>query len=100
MPPSAFSGGLVARLSRSFQIEPEERRPTLLLAAFLMLGMATVICLKAVADSLFLSEFVTGSRWAHLDIAGPSFVEKTWRHFSPGGTGAMVPTMVRWIASL
>ncbi len=68
MPPTASNGGLLARLSPSFQLEPEERRPTLLLATFLLLGMATVICLKAVSDSLFLSEF-DARRLPYVDLA-------------------------------
>ena len=68
MPSFASNGGFVSRLSGTLQIEPEERRPTLLLALFLMLGMATVICLKAVSDSLFLSEF-DAKRLPYVDLA-------------------------------
>ncbi len=51
----------------------------------------------AITAALFLSEFVDGPKWAHLDIAGPAFVEKQQRHFSAGGTGAMVPTLIGWV---
>ena len=54
----------------------------------------------AITAALFLSEFVEGAAWAHVDIAGPAFLEKSFRHFAPGGTGAMVPTLVRWVLGL
>ncbi|MBA3620417.1 MAG: leucyl aminopeptidase, partial [Acidothermales bacterium] len=46
---------------------------------------------------LFLEEFVAdGLRWAHLDIAGPSFNEgKPWGYTPKGGTGAGVRTLVQ-----
>jgi leucyl aminopeptidase len=46
---------------------------------------------------LFLREFVPeGVRWAHLDIAGPSFNDKAPYGDTPkGGTGAAVRTLVR-----
>jgi leucyl aminopeptidase len=46
---------------------------------------------------LFLQEFVAdGLRWAHLDIAGPSFNEgKPWGYTPKGGTGAGVRTLVQ-----
>ena len=45
---------------------------------------------------LFLKEFVgEGQRWAHLDIAGPSFNEgKPYGYTPKGGTGAAVRTLV------
>ena len=51
----------------------------------------------SITAALFLSEFVEGTAWAHCDIAGPAFFDKPWRHFVKGGSGAMVPTLVRWI---
>jgi leucyl aminopeptidase len=45
----------------------------------------------------FLSQFVSDARWAHLDIAGVAFLEKSARHFSVGATGVMVETLIRWI---
>ncbi len=53
----------------------------------------------SITAALFLKEFVEATPWAHLDIAGPAFRDKAWRHFAPGGTGAMVSTLVRWILS-
>jgi leucyl aminopeptidase len=46
---------------------------------------------------LFLREFVPeGTRWAHLDIAGPSFNEEGPHGYTPkGGTGAAVRTLVQ-----
>lgn len=54
----------------------------------------------AITAALFLSEFVDNTPWAHVDIAGPAFFEKSFRHFAPGGSGAMVPTLVRWVLGL
>jgi leucyl aminopeptidase len=46
---------------------------------------------------LFLKEFVAeGTRWAHLDIAGPAFNEGAPYGYTPkGGTGSAVRTLVR-----
>jgi len=46
---------------------------------------------------LFLKEFVPeGTPWAHLDIAGPAWNEKTAHDYTPkGGTGHAVRTLVR-----
>jgi len=68
MPSTPTAKGVLQRLRRSFAVEPGEGRPTLLLGAFLLLGMATVICLKAVSDSLFLSEF-DARRLPYVDLA-------------------------------
>jgi leucyl aminopeptidase len=51
----------------------------------------------ATTAALFLKEFVSGPRWAHLDIAGPAFLDAKSKHFVTGGTGAMVPTLARWL---
>ena len=48
----------------------------------------------------FLSRFVDGPRWAHLDIAGPAFLDKPERYYGKGGTGAMLRTLVAWIEQL
>ncbi|MDR3035231.1 MAG: leucyl aminopeptidase [Kitasatospora sp.] len=47
--------------------------------------------------ALFLREFVpAGTRWAHLDIAGPAFNEEKAYGYTPkGGTGAAVRTLVQ-----
>lgn len=45
---------------------------------------------------LFLQEFVGSTPWAHLDIAGPSFNERTAFGYTPvGGTGVAVRTLLR-----
>lgn len=49
------------------------------------------------AAGLFLKGFVPeGTRWAHLDIAGPAFNEGSAYGYTPkGGTGSAVRTLVR-----
>ena len=51
---------------------------------------------------LFLAEFVPeGVPWVHLDIAGPAFNEGGARDYTPpGGTGAMVRTLVKLAENL
>ncbi len=45
---------------------------------------------------VFLSEFVVGFRWAHLDIAGPAFENGApWGYTPKGGTGFAVRTLVQ-----
>ena len=51
----------------------------------------------SITAALFLSEFVTVPKWAHLDIAGPAFADTQLQHYAPGGTGTMVRTLVRWV---
>jgi leucyl aminopeptidase len=41
----------------------------------------------AITGALFLSEFVGDTRWAHIDIAGPSFMKKGNAYCEVGGTG-------------
>ncbi|WP_020573299.1 leucyl aminopeptidase [Actinopolymorpha alba] len=50
----------------------------------------------ALVAASFLQEFVgDGIRWAHLDIAGPSFNESApWGYTPAGGTGSSVRTLV------
>ena len=56
-----------SRLLRTLRVERQELRPTLLLALFLLMGMAAVICLKAVSDAVFLSEF-DATRLPYVDL--------------------------------
>ncbi len=56
------------RILDYFRIEKGELRPTLWLAFYLMLGMASVVCLKAVSDSVFLSVF-DAKRLPYVDLA-------------------------------
>jgi leucyl aminopeptidase len=53
----------------------------------------------AITAALFLSEFVDAPAWAHLDIAGPAFLDKGYKHIASGGTGTMVPTLSEWITA-
>jgi leucyl aminopeptidase len=46
--------------------------------------------------ALFLQYFVKGKRWAHLDIAGAAFNEKTTGPYFSGATGQMLRTLVTW----
>ena len=41
----------------------------------------------AITAALFLSEFAAGTRWAHIDIAGPAFHKKASAYCGPGATG-------------
>jgi leucyl aminopeptidase len=41
----------------------------------------------AITAALFLSEFVKDTRWAHIDIAGPSYLKSASSYCGPGGTG-------------
>jgi leucyl aminopeptidase len=50
----------------------------------------------ALVAAAFLREFVPeGTRWAHLDIAGPAFLDgKPYGYVAPGGTGVGVRTLI------
>ena len=49
---------------------------------------------------VFLREFVGESPWAHLDIAGPAFNERTAHDYTPvGGTGVGVRTLLAFVES-
>ncbi len=47
----------------------------------------------AITGALFIQEFAGGKPWAHIDIAGPSYVEKPHKIFGKGATGAAVRTL-------
>ena len=53
----------------------------------------------AVMGGLFLRRFVGDVAWAHLDIAGPAFLEKGLArdYLLPGGTGYGVRTLLAWL---
>ena len=53
----------------------------------------------SITAALFLSEFVTDTEWAHLDIAGSAFYNSTFQSFAKGATGSMVETLCDWICS-
>ena len=48
----------------------------------------------AITAAKFLEEFVDDTPWVHLDIAGPSFLEKAKPWMDGGGTGVMVRTLI------
>ncbi|HUY87450.1 MAG TPA: leucyl aminopeptidase [Pirellulales bacterium] len=48
----------------------------------------------AISAAKFLEEFVGGTPWAHLDIAGPAFLEKSKPWSDSGASGAFVRTLV------
>ncbi len=56
----------------------------------------------AITAGLFLKEFVGKDirSWAHLDIAGPAFLEKPWKYYAKGATGVPVRTVVELILNL
>lgn len=54
----------------------------------------------AITAGLFLSEFIeekNKNKWAHLDIAGPAYLEKPWSYHPYGATGAGLRMIVNWI---
>jgi leucyl aminopeptidase len=57
----------------------------------------------ALTAGLFLSEFIDEhhkDKWAHIDIAGPAFVEHAWGENPSGASGAGVRMMVKFIEKL
>ncbi|MEF3191132.1 MAG: leucyl aminopeptidase [Campylobacterales bacterium] len=57
----------------------------------------------AITAALFLSEFISEEnrqKWAHLDIAGPAFVEKEWGCNPHGASGAGVRLALQWLEEL
>jgi leucyl aminopeptidase len=53
-----------------------------------------------ITAGLFLQEFVDEVPWAHLDIAGPAFVEKDLAYAPRGGTGFGLRTLVTFLTGL
>ena len=51
----------------------------------------------SITAALFLQQFVENTPWAHLDIAGPVWTEKTSGINNEGGTGFGVRTLVNWV---
>jgi leucyl aminopeptidase len=51
----------------------------------------------AITAGLFLKEFAGDRPWAHLDIAGPAFVEKDTPLAPKGGTGHAVRTILTYL---
>lgn len=51
----------------------------------------------AITGAMFLEKFVGDTPWAHIDIAGPAFLEKGGDWYPKGGTGFGVRTIIRYI---
>ena len=57
----------------------------------------------ALTAGLFLDHFIkeeNKQKWLHIDIAGPSYVEKKWDYNPFGATGAGVRATLTWIKQL
>jgi len=56
----------------------------------------------AITAALFLKEFVGENikDWIHLDIAGPTFLEKPWKYYSEGATATPLRTILNWLTTL
>ena len=57
----------------------------------------------AITAGMFLSEFIdkkNKEKWAHIDIAGPAFVEHTWGENPHGASGAGVRMMVKLLEKI
>lgn len=53
----------------------------------------------AITAALFLKEFVKDTPWAHLDVAGPVWIDAENGYNNPGATGYGVRTLVNWVLS-
>jgi len=53
----------------------------------------------SITAAMFLQEFIKeGVVWAHLDIAGPAYAEKSFNNYTPiGGVGFGVRTLLEWL---
>lgn len=57
----------------------------------------------AITAALFLDKFINEEnkdKWAHLDIAGPAFVERTWGYNPHGASGAGVRLAISFLEKL
>jgi leucyl aminopeptidase len=54
----------------------------------------------SITAALFLREFVGKTKWLHLDIAGPAFLERPQGVFPKGGTGFGIATALRFLETL
>lgn len=54
----------------------------------------------SITAALFLKEFVTKTKWAHLDIAGASEAQKDFPTCPKGATGTPVRTFIRFLENL
>ncbi len=51
----------------------------------------------AITAAMFLENFVGNTPWAHIDIAGPAYMEKDNPYSPKGGTGFGVRTIIKYI---
>lgn len=51
----------------------------------------------AITAAMFLEKFVGDTPWAHLDIAGPAFIERGGDWYPKGSTGFGVRTIIRYL---
>jgi len=57
----------------------------------------------AITAGMFLSEFIDEhhkDRWAHIDIAGPAYVEHSWGENPYGASGVGVRMFIRLLEKL
>lgn len=54
----------------------------------------------AMTGAAFIKEFVGNTEWTHIDIAGPSFMDKPTQYYDYGATGFGVRTLVQYFESL
>lgn len=53
----------------------------------------------AITGGMIIGEFVGEAKWAHLDIAGTSFIDKPRPYLPKGGTGVGVRTLAEWLSA-
>jgi len=51
----------------------------------------------AITAGWFLAEFVGDTPWAHMDIAGPAFLDKAGDYSPKGATGVPVRALVHYV---
>ncbi len=55
----------------------------------------------AITAAMFLQEFVGNTAWAHLDIAGPSYVDRVCLpYYTQGATGYGVRTLAEYLGNI
>ena len=54
----------------------------------------------AITAAKFLEQFVSGTPWVHLDIAGPSWSDSENSTRDAGGTGCFVRTLVAYLEAM
>lgn len=52
----------------------------------------------AITAAMFLEHFVSDTPWAHIDIAGPAFIEKGGEFYPKGATGFGVQTILQYLS--